>query len=217
MARTEFAAAVASILIVAGVLAIPLAAPTQTVESPAIAPHPLGTPTATATPTASALVGPGCVAYAGKAPTGQGSISQMSQEPVAIAISSNPLLTSLSAAIWGRMNPSVNLVAKLDSTQYTVFAPVDTAFAKLSEATQSSLKLPANAKQLTSLVEFHVVKGELLPANVDGLLPTLDGEMITVKGSGNGITVNGAHLICGFQTANATLYLIDTVLTPSTG
>jgi uncharacterized surface protein with fasciclin (FAS1) repeats len=218
LARTELAAAVASILIVAGVLAIPLAAPTQTVESPAFIPHPLGTPTATATPaaTTSALVGSGCAAYARKAPSGQGSIAQMSQEPVAIAISSNPMLTSLSAAIWGRMNPSVNLVAKLDSAQYTVFAPVDSAFAKLSENTQASLKAPANAKQLTSLVEFHAVKGELQPANVDGLLPTLEGGMITVKGSGNAITVNGANLVCAFQTANATLYLIDAVLTPPT-
>jgi uncharacterized surface protein with fasciclin (FAS1) repeats len=36
-----------------------------------------------------------------------------------------------------------------------------------------------------------------------------------VTGSGDNIKVNGASLICGgIQTANATVYLIDTVLTP---
>ncbi len=40
MARTEFGVAVASVVIVAGVLAIPLAAPTQTVTHPLVL-HPL--------------------------------------------------------------------------------------------------------------------------------------------------------------------------------
>ncbi|HEX4444965.1 MAG TPA: fasciclin domain-containing protein [Galbitalea sp.] len=215
MARTELLAAVASILIVAGVLAIPLAAPTQTTDAPAAVPRPLGTPTATATPSAANLVGSGCAAYQKKVPTGQGSVVGMSQEPVAIAAANNPMLTTLTSALWGKLNPTVNLVSTLDSGQYTVFAPVDSAFAKLPAATIASLKLPANAKQLSSILEFHVVKGELLPANVDGLLPTLQGGMLTVKGSGAGITVNGASVICGgIQTANATVYLIDTVLTP---
>lgn len=218
MARTELGVAVASILIVAGVLAIPLAAPTQTTLAPAIIPHPLGTPTATSTPTASNLVGSGCAAYAKQEPTGSGSIVGMSQSPVAVAAASNPELTSLTAAISGKLNPDVNLVQKLDTGQYTVFAPIDSAFAKLPAATLASLKLPANAKELASLLEFHVVKGELLPADVDGTLPTLQGDMLTVSGSGNAITVNGANVVCGgIQTANATVYLIDTVLTPTAG
>ena len=216
MARTEFGVAVASILVVAGVLAIPLVAPTP-VAAPVIRPHPFVSPSATATPTpgASALVGPGCKAYGTKVPTGAGSIVGMSQDPVAVAASNNPDLTKLTAALSGKLNPDVDLVTKLDTGQYTVFAPLDSAFAKLSAATLTSLEQPANAKQLTNILEFHVVKGELLPANVDGILPTLDGGMLTVKGSGNNITVNGANVVCGgIQTANATVYLIDTVLTP---
>jgi uncharacterized surface protein with fasciclin (FAS1) repeats len=218
VARTELGVAVASILIVAGVLAIPLAAPTQTVAAPAIIPHPLGTPTATSTPTASNLVGSGCAAYAKQVPTGNGSIVGMSQSPVAVAAASNPLLTTLVKALSGGLNPKVNLVSTLDNGRYTVFAPVNSAFAKLPTATLNSLALPANAKKLEGILEFHVVKGELLPANVDGTLPTLQGDMLTVAGSGNAITVNGANVICGgIQTSNATVYLIDTVLTPAAG
>lgn len=214
MARTEFGVAVASILIVAGVLAIPLVS-SAPVVAPHIVPHPFVSPTATATPSASVLVGPGCQAYSKKVPTGAGSIVGMSKDPVAVAASNNPDLSTLTAAISGKLNPSVDLVTKLDTGQYTVFAPVNSAFAKLPAKTLASLKLPANAKQLTSILELHVVKGELLPADVDGILPTLEGSMLTVKGSGNSITVNGASVVCGgIQTANATVYLIDTVLTP---
>jgi uncharacterized surface protein with fasciclin (FAS1) repeats len=139
----------------------------------------------------------------------------MSQDPVAVAAANNPKLTQLTAALTGKWNVKVDLVTKLDSGQYTVFAPVDSAFAKLPAATIASLKLPANTTQLSDLLTFHVVKGELLPSNVDGILPTLEGGMLTVKGSGNSITVNGANVVCGgIQTANAVVYLIDTVLTP---
>jgi uncharacterized surface protein with fasciclin (FAS1) repeats len=139
----------------------------------------------------------------------------MSQLAFAVAASSSPDLTTLSSALSGKLNPSVNLVSKVDTGKYTIFAATNSAFAKLPDATLASLKLPANAKQLTGILEFHIVKGELSPTNVDGLLPTLQGGMITVKGSGNAITVNGANLVCGgIQTANATVYLIDTVLTP---
>ncbi len=38
---------------------------------------------------------------------------------------------------------------------------------------------------------------------------------MTVTGSGDGMKVNDASVICGgVQTANATVYLIDTVLMP---
>lgn len=215
MARTELGVAVASILIVAGVLAIPLVAPAAAVTAPHVLPRPLGTPTSGASHAASAVVGSGCAAYAKKVPTGAGSIVGMAQSPVAVAASNNPELTALTAAVSGKLNPKVDLVSTLNSSEYTVFAPIDSAFAKLPAATLKSLKDPANASKLKSILTYHVVKGELLPANIDGLLPTLEGGQLTVKGAGNNITVNGANVVCGgIQTANATVYLIDTVLTP---
>ena len=214
MARTEFGVAVASILIVAGVLAIPLAAPAATTAAPHILPH-LVTPTSTITPNAADLVGSGCDAYTAKVPSGAGSIVGMSASPVAVAASNNPDLTSLTAAVSGKLNSKVNLLSTLDSGQYTVFAPVDSAFTALPAATLASLKLPANAAQLKSILTYHVVKGELLPANIDGTLKTLEGGTVNVHGSGDSITVNGANVICGgIVTANATVYLIDAVLTP---
>jgi uncharacterized surface protein with fasciclin (FAS1) repeats len=162
---------------------------------------------------AADLVGSGCAAYAKQVPTGGGSIVGMSQDPVAVAASNNPLLTTLVSAVSGKLNSGVNLVSTLDGSQFTVFAPVDSAFAKLPAATVTALMQPANAALLTSILTYHVVPGEILPSSIDGTHTTVEGQDLTVTGSGNNIQVNGANVICGgVHTANATVYLIDTVL-----
>lgn len=162
---------------------------------------------------AADLVGSGCAGYAKQVPNGAGSIVGMSQDPVAVAASNNPLLTTLVKAVSGKLNPKVNLVSTLDGSQFTVFAPVDSAFAKLPAATVTALEQPANAALLTSILTYHVVAGEILPANIDGTHTTVEGQTLTVTGSGDNIMVNGSNVICGgVHTANATVYLIDTVL-----
>jgi len=217
MARTELGVALASVIIVAGVLSIPVAAPSTelfTVSAARIIPHATPAPTATATSDAD-LVGSGCAAYAAQVPSGPGSITGMSQGSVAIAVANNPMLTTLNSALSGSFNAKVNLVSTIDSAQITVFAPVDSAFAKLPAATLASLKLGSNAAKLTGILEYQIVPGEWLPTTIDGTLHSLQGGTLTVTGSGDGITVNGASVICGgIHTANATVYLIDTVLTP---
>jgi len=161
------------------------------------------------------LVGSGCAAYAEAVPDGGGSIVGMAQDPVAVAASNNPLLTTLVKAVSGQLNPDVNLVDTLNGSEFTVFAPVDDAFAKLPAETVEALKDPANAKLLTSILTYHVVPGQILPADLAGELKTVEGDTVTVEGSGDSLTVNGSTVICGgVHTANATVYLIDTVLTP---
>lgn len=161
------------------------------------------------------LVGPGCAAYAEANPSGGGSIVGMSQDPVAQAASNNPLLTTLVAAVSGQLNPDVNLVDTLNGSEFTVFAPVDDAFAKLDPATVESLKDPANADLLTSILTYHVVPGQIAPDQIAGEHATVNGAMVTVEGSGDDIMVNDANVICGgVHTANATVYLIDSVLMP---
>jgi uncharacterized surface protein with fasciclin (FAS1) repeats len=159
------------------------------------------------------LVGAGCAGYAQQVPTGPGSIAGMAQEPVAVAASNNPLLTTLTAAVSGKLNSNVNLVDTLNGGQFTVFAPVDDAFAKLPPPTIDSLK--TDSAGLTNVLTYHVVPGRLNPHNVDGSHKTVQGADLTVTGSGNNLRVNNAQVVCGgVQTANATVYLIDTVLTP---
>jgi len=161
----------------------------------------------------AALVGPGCADYAAAVPSGAGSVEGMAADPVAVAASNNPLLTSLTAAVSGKVNPQVNLVTTLNNGEFTVFAPVDAAFAKIDATTMDSLT--TNAALLSGILTYHVVPGRLSPAEVVGTHPTANGATLTVTGSGDALKVNGATVICGgVQTKNATVYLIDQVLTP---
>ncbi len=162
---------------------------------------------------AADLIGPGCSEYAAQNPTGPGSVAGMAQDPVATAASNNPMLTTLTAALSGRLNPQVNLVDTLNSGQYTVFAPTNAAFDKLPAATLDQLK--TDAKLLNSILTYHVVNGQASPAKVAGTHKTLQGADVTVTGAGNDLKVNTSGLVCGgVHTANATVYMIDTVLMP---
>jgi uncharacterized surface protein with fasciclin (FAS1) repeats len=162
---------------------------------------------------ASDLIGSGCADYAAAHPNGPASVAGMAQDPVATAASNNPLLSTLTSALSGKLNPAVNLVDTLNNGQYTVFAPTNAAFDKLPPATLDELK--TNAEKLKSILTFHVVQGQASPAKVDGMHKTLQGAEVNVVGQGNDLKVNDAGLVCGgVHTANATVYMIDTVLVP---
>ena len=164
---------------------------------------------------AAQLVGPQCGAYAEAVPEGPGSVSGMAQDPVATAASNNPLLETLVASISGQLNPKVDLIDRLNDDEFTVFAPVDDAFAKLPKATVAGLKKPASAEALSTILTYHVIPGQIAPDKIEGTQTSVEGEDVEVTGSGDNIMVNDAKVICGgVQTANATVYLIDTVLTP---
>jgi uncharacterized surface protein with fasciclin (FAS1) repeats len=134
----------------------------------------------------------------------------MAQVPVATAASGNPLLSTLVTAV-----KQAGLVDSLNSAKgITVFAPTNDAFKKIPAATLK--KVLADKKTLTSILTTHVVGEQLTPDQLAGTHKTLQGGNITVTGSGTDFKVNGtASVICGnVQTANATVYIIDTVLMP---
>jgi uncharacterized surface protein with fasciclin (FAS1) repeats len=170
----------------------------------------------TTSPTAAAtadLVGAGCADYTALHPSGPASVTGMEHAPVVTAASNNPMLNTLASALSGKLNPGVNLVDTLNNGEYTVFAPTNAAFDKLPAATIEKLK--TNAEMLKNILTYHVVQGQLSPAKVDGPHKTLQGAETTVTGQGPDLKVNDAGLVCGgLHTANATVYMIDTVLMP---
>jgi uncharacterized surface protein with fasciclin (FAS1) repeats len=175
----------------------------------------VGLAVATSVPAVAApnLIGAGCADYAAMHPSGPASVTGMSTVPVAVAASNNPELTTLTAALSGQLNPNVNLVDTLNGGQFTVFAPTDAAFNKLPADTINQLK--TNSDLLKSILTYHVVPGQLSPNQVDGSHNSVQGAPVNVTGSGNGLKVNNAGLVCGgVPTANAQVYMIDTVLMP---
>ncbi len=178
-------------------------------ETTSVAP----TTTATMADPAANLIGTGCAAYAEQVPSGPGSVAGMAQDPVTVAASNNPMLTTLAQALSGQLNPDVNLVDVLDGGEFTIFAPTDDAFAKIDPATLETLKTDSDL--LTSILTYHVVPGQAGPEQVPGEHTTVEGSTLTVTGAGDDLKVNDAGLVCGgVQTANATVYMIDTVLMP---
>jgi uncharacterized surface protein with fasciclin (FAS1) repeats len=143
--------------------------------------------------------------------SGGGSFTGMATAPVATAASANPLLSTLVAAV-----KAAGLVDTLNSaSNITVFAPDNAAFAKIPAATLKGIL--ANKAELTKILTYHVASGRYTPAQLasGAKIKTLEGGTVTPAMMGGNYTVNGASVVCGnVQTANATVYIINTVMTP---
>src|ERR1700729_3356424 len=151
--------------------------------------------------------GPGCASV----PTsGGGSFTGMATAPVATAASANPLLSTLVAAV-----KAAGLVDTLNSaSNITVFAPDNAAFAKIPAATLKGIL--ANKAELTKILTYHVAGARYTPAQLasGAKIKTLEGASVTPSKTGATYEVNSSNIVCGnVQTANATVYIIDTVLT----
>ncbi|MEV5997720.1 fasciclin domain-containing protein, partial [Streptomyces sp. NPDC052115] len=71
--------------------------------------------------------------------------------------------------------------------------------------------------QLTKILTYHVVGKKLAPKDLEsGSYETLEKSKLTTSGSGESYKVNdSAKVVCGnVKTANANVYIIDTVLMP---
>ncbi|WP_193604930.1 fasciclin domain-containing protein [Nocardioides dongkuii] len=142
---------------------------------------------------------------------GAGSFNGMATEPVASAASANPLLSTLVTAVG-----EAGLVDALNSAEeLTVFAPANPAFEAIPKKDLKAVL--ADKKMLTQILTHHVVPQRISPDELSGEFETLNGDMVTIQGEGQEAMIGdeGAAVLCGgIQTANATVYVIDTVMMP---
>ncbi|MFC5994008.1 fasciclin domain-containing protein [Pseudonocardia hispaniensis] len=196
------------------------AAPASAV--PTVAPVPASrTATASEGVTTSADVfGPGC----DRLPQGDepGSPAAMSTQPVAAAIAANPLLTGLAAAV----NAVPGLADALDAQQgVTVVAPTDAAFEALRAqlGNERFTALLANPNELGALLSYHVVPERYTAEGLvaAGRTTQLAGGTVRIGGTAAAPTFTDgkgdvATVVCGnLPAANATVFVIDTVLVPA--
>jgi uncharacterized surface protein with fasciclin (FAS1) repeats len=205
------AAAVCTVSLSAcGGSAAPAAAPAPAPSAPVAAPMaPSMAPSGSAM-AAGEQFGAGCAAVPTD-PANPGSFAAMAKVPVATAASGNPVLSTLVTAV-----KKANLVDSLNSAQgITVFAPANSAFAKIPANTLNGVL--ADDAALKKVLTYHVVSGRLSPEQLAGTHKTLEGQDLTVTGSGTDFTVNGnSSVVCGnVQTENATVYIVDSVLMPT--
>ena len=103
-----------------------------------------------------------------------------------------PNLTTLVTAV-----KAAGLVETLQGAgPFTVFGPNNDAFAALPAGTVETLVKPENKAKLTSILTYHVVAGKYAVEDLkDGqMLPTVQGEMLTVKKSNGKTFINDAEI-----------------------
>ncbi|MDQ5981835.1 MAG: hypothetical protein QG570_593 [Patescibacteria group bacterium] len=99
---------------------------------------------------------------------------------------------------------------------FTVFAPVNAAFAKLPNGTVESLL--KDKDQLTSVLTYHVVAGKVMAADAMKLTEamTVQGQKIKISTNSSGeVMINDAKVISAdIEASNGVIHVIDTVLLP---
>ncbi|MER5918227.1 fasciclin domain-containing protein [Streptomyces sp. NPDC001982] len=177
----------------AALVAIPLA-----LGGPALQSH-----AQDASPSPSGTFGPGCSALSQKADT--------VKDKVVEAAAAYPQLSQLvAAAVRAKLSGTLD-----DKRNITLFAPNDQAFQKMTVSQLASLL--SNQGQLKKVLTYHVVDKQITPNELSkGSFTTVEGSKLTTSGSGTDFKVNGkANIVCGnIKAANATIYVIDTVLQP---
>jgi len=108
---------------------------------------------------------------------------------------------------------------------FTVYAPVNDAFAALPEGTVETLLLPENKGQLTDVLLYHVDDRQLttsqFAAGPNYYKPILDSQRLCITShssvsiaDGTGDTAN--VVIADIQASNGVIHVIDKVLLPGT-
>ena len=100
---------------------------------------------------------------------------------------------------------------------FTVFAPTDAAFAKLSAGTRDDLLKPENKGKLSNILKYHVINGRVAATSINNTvyLTTLAGSSVVVKKEGDAIKLNGATVtVADVSTTNGVIHAIDAVLLP---
>lgn len=98
---------------------------------------------------------------------------------------------------------------------FTVFAPTDLAFAKISDAELSDIL--KDKSLLTSILTYHVMPGRISANDVvnSTSLITVNGKSLTVELRDDEVYVGGARIVAtDVQAANGIIHAIDTVLVP---
>lgn len=106
---------------------------------------------------------------------------------------------------------------------FTVFAPVNDAFAALPAGTLDTLLLPENKDQLTAVLTYHVVPQEAMSDDLrDGMtITTVQGQPLTVGVTDTGVTLTDASgntvsvVQADIEAGNGVVHVIDKVLLPA--
>ncbi len=138
---------------------------------------------------------------------------QSKQTIVATASSTPSLKTFTSLVQAAGLTDTLNA-----SGPFTVFAPTDSAFAKLPAATLANLQKPENKAELQRVLSYHVLKGKYSSQDLaaqSSSQSTVAGLPVTIS-TASGLKVNNATVAsANIAASNGIIHAIDAVLIPS--
>ena len=139
--------------------------------------------------------------------------TMMSEPDIVDIAASNDDFSTLVAAV-----SAAGLVETLKGDgPFTVFAPNNAAFDKLPEGTVATLLEPENKDQLTSILTYHVVAGNVMAADVVGLdsATTVNGKDVHIRVKDGAVYINKSKVIAtDIVGSNGVIHVIDSVLLP---
>lgn len=109
---------------------------------------------------------------------------------------------------------------------FTVYAPVNDAFAALPEGTVETLLKPENKDQLTNVLLYHVddrnLTAEQFPAGSNYFKPVLASERLCITKDASGVSIADGTgetanvIIANIKADNGVIHVVDKVLLPGT-
>ncbi len=109
---------------------------------------------------------------------------------------------------------------------FTVYAPVNDAFAALPEGTVETLLKPENKEQLTNVLLYHVddrkLTAEMIPAGSNYFKPILASERLCITAGSDGVMIADGTgemanvVIADIIADNGVIHVVDKVLLPGT-
>lgn len=109
---------------------------------------------------------------------------------------------------------------------FTVYAPVNDAFAALPEGTVETLLKPENKDQLTNVLLYHVddrkLTAEMIPNGSNYFKPVLASERLCISKGSNGVTIADGTgematvVVANIEADNGVIHVVDKVLLPGT-
>ena len=109
---------------------------------------------------------------------------------------------------------------------FTVYAPLNDAFAALPDGTVETLLKPENKDQLTSVLLYHVDDRNLPAANIPGgsnfFKPILASERLCITKDASGVSIadgtgdTATVVVADIKADNGVIHVVDKVLLPGT-
>ena len=156
------------------------------------------------------------------------------QHKAEAAATPNIVQTAMSTGVHNTLVAAVKAAGLVDTLSspgpFTVFAPTDTAFAKLPDGTVATLVKPENKGTLTKILTYHAVPGKVTAADLTALInkhggkatiTTVAGEKLTARLSGETIVITdakgGATAVtqADVMTSNGVVHVTDGVFLPA--